>query len=185
MTLVSHGGHDPGATFHDLKEKDLVLEICQTALSKLQWQYWTALTRIDDAYISIHDRGGMAITWHADLFISIHANADPDPDLPDMSEIKGEEIWIYPDYPQARLLAEAMKEHVDQFFPSHGFRGIKESAHFGVLNRTANANIPAVLVEIGFVDHLQTYGAFQDDLIRKHIGHLISAGVKNYLKGIK
>jgi N-acetylmuramoyl-L-alanine amidase len=145
-----HGGEDSGATFRDLKEKDITFDICLAALERLQLFHWVALARTSDMYVSLADRVKTANWWKADLFVSVHCNADPDSDEPGMPEAKGEEIWIHPSSVTGRHVAQAIKGHVDEFFSKHKFRGIKESKGLYVLHKT---QMPAVLIETGLEHH--------------------------------
>jgi N-acetylmuramoyl-L-alanine amidase/putative methionine-R-sulfoxide reductase with GAF domain len=74
---AGHGGWDLGTVGRKgLLEKDLVLEIAQR-LGKLLESRLGAdviLTRIDDNYIPLDERAGIANLAQADLFISVHAN---------------------------------------------------------------------------------------------------------------
>src|SRR5580700_2788857 len=74
---AGHGGWDLGTVGRQgLLEKDLVLEIAQR-LGKLLESRLGAdviLTRIDDNYIPLDERAGIANQAQADLFISVHAN---------------------------------------------------------------------------------------------------------------
>jgi N-acetylmuramoyl-L-alanine amidase/putative methionine-R-sulfoxide reductase with GAF domain len=74
---AGHGGWDLGTVGKQgLLEKDLVLEIAQR-LGKLLESRLGAdviLTRIDDNYIPLDERAGIANQAQADLFISVHAN---------------------------------------------------------------------------------------------------------------
>ena len=174
-----HGGQDIGASFHGLHEKDVNLAVCLASFNRLQFSNWVALIRTNDVYIPLYERVAMANNWRADIFISIHVNADPDEDLIDMPQAKGEEIWIYPGSVGGRKLAEALKSHVDNFFPEHGFRGIKESSSFAVLRKT---KMPAILVEIGFIDNLNEHDDLKDPIMISRIGHLIGTGIRDYKK---
>ena len=177
-----HGGDDSGAVFRDLKEKDITLDICLAAMERLQLFHWVALTRTFDMYVPLDSRVKIANWWKADLFVSIHCNADPDSDEPGMPEAKGEEIWIYPDSLTGRHVAEAVKSHVDEFFSEHRFRGIKESEGLYVLRRT---QMPAILIEVGFIDNVNEHGAFQGAVARRRIGLTLARGLLNYDKGMK
>ena len=171
-----HGGDDLGATFEDLNEKDIVLDVCRSAQNILQYRHWVAMSRNTDINIPLSSRCELANKWGADIFLSVHCNADPDPDLPGMPEANGEEIWIYPGSSSALILAKSIKNYVDDFFPLHGFRGIKEAPFF-VLRET---KMPAVLIEIGFIDHFNTAHALKKDYIKVRVGRLIARGVRKY-----
>ena len=73
-----HGGKDPGAPGRfGLHEKDIVLDIAKR-LSKLLREYGveTVLTRSSDKFIPLEKRAALTENSQANLFISIHANAN-------------------------------------------------------------------------------------------------------------
>lgn len=75
---AGHGGKDPGATGNDLKEKNIVFSIaCQTAEILKKRGYKVYLTRNKDVFWNLQSRTKFANRKHADMFISIHANAAP------------------------------------------------------------------------------------------------------------
>lgn len=77
---AGHGGIDSGThAANGLLEKDLVLDEAlhlRDALSRRG--YLIHLTRDSDTYIPLRERVNIARGFHADLFISIHADANPD-----------------------------------------------------------------------------------------------------------
>ncbi|WP_063569389.1 N-acetylmuramoyl-L-alanine amidase [Achromobacter ruhlandii] len=73
-----HGGEDPGAIGGSgLREKDVVLRIARRLKALIDAQpYMRAyLTRDDDFFVPLHVRVQKARRVHADLFVSIHADA--------------------------------------------------------------------------------------------------------------
>ena len=180
MLDPGHGGTDFGATYRDLKEKDVVLSICRIAQDTLQYKHWIAMTRNEDIYVPIMKRVDHANMWGADVFISVHCNADPDADLPGMPEAKGEEIWINQNSFEGKRLAQALRLAVDRFFPENHFRGIKQTTHLGVLKYT---RMPAALIEVGFLDNTATHAHLSDRLVIKQIGHLLLSGILRYATG--
>lgn len=71
-----HGGKDPGASGHGVKEKDIVLRTSRELEKLLDAQGYDAfLTRRDDRYLTLEQRTQIANDKDADLFVSIHANA--------------------------------------------------------------------------------------------------------------
>ena len=73
-----HGGHDPGAQGYAV-EKDVTLAIAQRLAALLAQRLGAEalLTRTDDATLTLADRTARANSEGADLFVSIHANANP------------------------------------------------------------------------------------------------------------
>lgn len=75
-----HGGKDPGTVGKKTKEKDIVLGIAlklgryiEENLKDVKVVY----TRKTDVFVPLHERAHIANKIDADIFISIHANADP------------------------------------------------------------------------------------------------------------
>lgn len=78
---AGHGGIDPGAHGPDgLQEKTVTLAIAKklAALIDATPGMRAVLTRSDDTYLKLRERTEIARADHADLFISIHANASRD-----------------------------------------------------------------------------------------------------------
>jgi N-acetylmuramoyl-L-alanine amidase len=74
---AGHGGHDEGALGPTgLREKDLVLDVTRRVGRRLTAAgLRVVLTRRDDRFLSLEERTAVANDAHADLFLSIHANA--------------------------------------------------------------------------------------------------------------
>jgi len=75
-----HGGHDPGCISADKKtqEKTVALDIAQRLSRKIGESLpgvKTVLTRSDDKFVTLSGRADIANDLGADLFISIHVNA--------------------------------------------------------------------------------------------------------------
>lgn len=77
-----HGGKDPGAIgVRGVAEKDIVLAIAKKLAKKLKGEMGieVVLTRQEDIFIPLEDRTAIANAEDADLFISLHVNASPNP----------------------------------------------------------------------------------------------------------
>jgi len=75
-----HGGSDPGCIGRSgAYEKDIVLDVCMRLKQLLQKQKGleVVLTRETDIYIPPENRTVIANQKQADMFISVHANANP------------------------------------------------------------------------------------------------------------
>ncbi len=75
-----HGGHDPGCISADRKtqEKSVALDIARRLSRKIEASLpgvKTVLTRSDDRFVTLSGRADIANDIGADLFISIHVNA--------------------------------------------------------------------------------------------------------------
>lgn len=76
---AGHGGKDPGCIGKNgTKEKTVVLSVARKLRNKLNNAgFKTYLTRSDDTYLKLADRAAIGERRKADLFISLHANANP------------------------------------------------------------------------------------------------------------
>lgn len=75
---AGHGGHDPGASGPGGEhEKNLTLALALAVRDALlaDGRVRVALTRSDDRFLVLQERSGIAQRLHADLFLSIHADA--------------------------------------------------------------------------------------------------------------
>jgi N-acetylmuramoyl-L-alanine amidase len=81
MIDPGHGGYDPGTqSAAGVREKDLALEISLGLLNALRARGIRAeLTRRGDYFVALPERTRLANLAHADLFVSIHLNSNPDP----------------------------------------------------------------------------------------------------------
>ena len=75
-----HGGHDPGCISADRKtqEKNIALDIAKRLSRKIEASLpgvKAVLTRTDDRFVTLSGRADIANDIGADLFISIHVNA--------------------------------------------------------------------------------------------------------------
>ncbi|MBK8544163.1 MAG: N-acetylmuramoyl-L-alanine amidase [Caulobacteraceae bacterium] len=79
---AGHGGRDPGAVgVSGTREKDVVLHTALMARDALEHRgYRVALTRDADNFVELENRVRFAREQHADLFISVHADASPNHD---------------------------------------------------------------------------------------------------------
>jgi N-acetylmuramoyl-L-alanine amidase len=74
-----HGGRDPGALGRSSKEKDIALKISLMVEKSFKDNYpgiKVELTRRTDVFVGLMERAEFANTRNADLFISIHLNAN-------------------------------------------------------------------------------------------------------------
>ena len=94
MTIAidaGHGGRDPGAIGkRGTKEKDIALQIAKRVKKKIDRQPGMkgVLIRDGDYYVSLRKRINKARKHKADMFISIHADANPD------ARLTGSSVYI-------------------------------------------------------------------------------------------
>jgi N-acetylmuramoyl-L-alanine amidase len=87
---AGHGGEDSGARGSGgLEEKQLVLDVARRLAAALRGDdLRVVMTRNDDTFVPLEARTWVANDAHADLFVSIHANAAPD------TEVRGTETYF-------------------------------------------------------------------------------------------
>jgi len=74
---AGHGGHDDGTSHYGLKEKHLTLDIARRLRANLQEAGLTVvMTRETDQFVSLSGRPAIANRLGADLFVSVHINAN-------------------------------------------------------------------------------------------------------------
>jgi len=176
-----HGGSNLGAQGPGMHEKQLTLAIANLVAAHLREHgIDVVLTRTGDRTLTLRQRTEVADQLPADIFVSIHANASPtraqrgyetyvltargvdvdgralrsdtgtprpgvDPDvalvLDDVE--RGASQW------EAADLAARVQHNLRDRRGTEGDRGVRQDAHHVLLGAT----MPAILVEVGFIDH--------------------------------
>ena len=140
---AGHGGYDNGAVYFGRMEKydnlDLTLEIGEILNNN---GVDVLYTRVDDVYVSPLERAYMANLEGADYFVSIHRNSSPTPNT-----YSGVQSLVYDMEDPSAVLAANINQELEEV----GFSdlGITVRTDLAVLRRT---NMPAVLVEVGFIN---------------------------------
>jgi N-acetylmuramoyl-L-alanine amidase len=111
---AGHGGTDPGAMGRSgLKEKDINLDIAKRVTKLLKERGLEIVsTRTSDAFPSLARRVAIANSSGADLFISIHTNANP------VRSMKGFEVYYVSnrdDYKRAVFAAKNIPLGLEQY----------------------------------------------------------------------
>ncbi|MEN3040696.1 MAG: N-acetylmuramoyl-L-alanine amidase [Bacteroidia bacterium] len=102
-----HGGKDPGALGKVYKEKDIALAVSLKLAEHLKKDplFKPVLTRDSDVFVELIRRADTANKLHADLFISIHCNANP------RKDIYGSETYALGEHKTKDNLAVVMREN--------------------------------------------------------------------------
>ena len=117
----------------------------------------------------------MANNTKADIFVSIHANAS----VGKKRNINGLETFYYSGW-KGRLLAEKIQKQIIKVSPGSPDRGVRRGRYF-VIKQT---NMPAVLVEIGFVTGKLDGSRLSKDMHRERVAYAIARGILEYLERI-
>lgn len=141
-----HGGSDPGAIGHKgTFEKDVVLAIGRYLGEFLsQAGAEVVYTRDKDVYVSIFERPEIATRAGAHIFVSVHANSHIEKGV-----ARGTETLYRAKDPVSQVLARTVQDELVQAITLID-RRIWGRDDLAVFNGT---KIPAILVEVGFLDH--------------------------------
>jgi N-acetylmuramoyl-L-alanine amidase len=118
-----HGGIDPGATgVSGTQEKGVVITVARGLQRELQsgGRYRVMLTRAGDTFVPLRERVARAEDAKADLFLSIHADSHPNPD------VRGASVYTLSEEGSDREAAAlAARENLDG--PASGMRLASQS----------------------------------------------------------
>jgi N-acetylmuramoyl-L-alanine amidase len=106
---AGHGGHDSGAVGRISKEKDVALQIALelgATLNEHMKDVEVVYTRQTDVFVTLYDRAKIANKNNADVFISIHCNANPQGDA-----VYGTETYTMGLHTSRHNLAVAKREN--------------------------------------------------------------------------
>ena len=202
-----HGGKDPGAISPwGLKEKDINLKVALYLKSDLEKKgIKVILTRYRDIYLTLRRRVLIAKKYNADLFVSIHANANHS------RRLKGTEIYYLSParfHPKKRAgelakgkdfgsISKSKKEtlwravlnknyalSVD--FSRFTYKTLKnlgfnvkfpKKAPFYVLR---NAYVPSILIEMGYLTNRYEEKSLRNKYRQMEIAEAISLGIVSF-----
>lgn len=143
MIDAGHGGFDNGASYEGRKEKNDTLNLALAVGNLLENEGIDVLyTRTTDEYQSPREKANIANQSDAAYFISIHRNASTEPNT-----YSGVQTLVYENSGIPALFAQNINEELEKV----GFvnLGTEERKNLAVLRGT---NMPAALVEVGFID---------------------------------
>ncbi len=206
---AGHGGRDPGTSHNGLQEKQLTLDIARRLRTELSERgMTTVMTRDRDEFIALSRRPDVANDLSADLFVSVHINANRN------RRVSGVEVY----YPRESVITGSVPfppgiESVEVAIPTMTIKQIlwdlvltrsrRRSSHMaaficrslrdqlGVPCRGVRgarfvvlreARMPAVLVEVGYVTNRPEASRLATTSYRQAIAQAIASGVMNFLK---
>lgn len=204
-----HGGSNLGSHGAGLHEKQVTLAIAGQVAARLRAHGVTVeLTRTTDRTLTLRQRVAVADKIPADLFVSIHTNASPtraqrgyetfvltprgvdvvgralrsdtltprpnvDPEialiLDDVE--RGSSQW------EAAELASRMQRALRDRRGKDGDRGVRQDAQHVLIGAT----MPAVLVEVGFLDHPLEGKQLADPVVQGKLADAIAEAIQDQL----
>jgi N-acetylmuramoyl-L-alanine amidase len=212
-----HGGHDPGATGKSITEADLVLDIAlrvETLLLKMPGTE-VILTRRTDEFVPLQERTAIANREGADLFLSIHANANANAAAHGVetyflnfasnltaasvaareNAASGQSMGALPDFLKAIAFNNKLDESRD--FANEVQRAIVERLRKS--NKTVKdlgvkqapfvvligAAMPSVLAEISFLTNAPEAKLLRGSAYRQRIAEALASAIGKYQRALK
>ncbi len=218
-----HGGHDPGTVNRrtGAREKDIVLSVSKYLRDELRDRSGieVELTREDDRFIKLEDRPRQAMNNGADLFLSIHVNAEPgrgtsargfetyylatarDDESSRVARVENSVVELEPD--QGGFTGNTMTDKIisglfrddnrDTSGKLGGFvqnelrlvatgpdRGTKPGPFWVLVGATGQ--IPAVLVELGFITNKEDERRLTDSKYQKQLASALADAIERYFE---
>ncbi len=175
-----HGGSDPGAIGPTgLKEKDVTLDI-SLKLARLLKESgaWVVLTRNDDEFVDLYQRTDIAQQEGADVFLSIHINANVSSDKNGTSTYYRRDTGSFPpgvEQADNRRLAGLVQSELLQTLGRRSL-GVLQ-ANFVVLS---TSTVPAALAEVAFMSNPEEEQMLQQESVRIKVAEALALALNNY-----
>lgn len=177
---AGHGGEDFGArscTTPRYQEKNLTLSTSKLLKTYLEQMGFAAImTRNEDVFVPLDKRAKIANQLKPELFVSVHYNSAPS------KEAEGIEVYFFRDKEDqtrtkaSRSLAQDVLTKIEKSTGARS-RGVKHG-NFLVIRET---EIPAILVEGGFLTNSSEMDRIKDPAYLKKIAWGIAEGIQVYL----
>ncbi|MDE7477140.1 MAG: N-acetylmuramoyl-L-alanine amidase [Lachnospiraceae bacterium] len=170
---AGHGGNDGGCAEGGIIEKDINLSIALLVRDKLEaLGYEVVMSRSTDVYVAKEERVKKANGVQADIYVSIHQNSS------DERSVNGMEVWYDGTDTQrdSKRLALLISQQTAQ---STGAveREVRGDADFHV---TGSTQMPACLVETGFLTNKKERGKLSSQEYQEQIASGIVQGIDYY-----
>lgn len=173
-----HGGADGGAITPDEKyiEKDIVLKVAKFIGEKLEKENIEVVyTRTEDVKLGetnaegLVQRVNIGEMTQADYFVSIHINS-----FEEDIKVQGFEVF----YDTRSILSKALASKViDQVQPLDFITGTKILQGEKSLHVIAKNSVPAVLIELGYLDDSDDLKYLKSDKKLKELSNKIADGI--------
>lgn len=174
-----HGGRDPGATYKELRESDINLQISKYLKEELENNGAKVyLTRIGDYDLSENNarnhkkndltaRARLINESNCDMYLSIHLNSDPSPTW------NGIQIFYTDNNEKNKEIAETIKE---QLKLKRKTKELKNMYLFEKINQ------PGILIEAGFISNPNDRYKLKQPNYQQELSKNITNGIIEYFK---
>lgn len=180
---AGHGGMDPGAmSASKYKEKDITLQISKKLVRYLSQSGANVINlRNSDRDLCGHDFKGTirqrkrkdlslrvdkAKACHADLYISVHTNAELSP------RWSGAQTFYKAGNDKSKLVAESIQQEFIGVL-----RNTKREAKTGSYYILDRATMPAVILEVGFLSNPREAELLASDAYQDKVAYAIFSGI--------
>ena len=209
-----HGGKDPGAIGRSgLMEKEVVLDVALRLRELLKERLGkkALMTRATDVFIELDDRAKFANAQKADLFVSIHINSHPSPN------VRGIELYHFGIASDRRAMQVAARENGDTIDHARDLvdlikadlalsKRIEESQNLAWETKLAIVNLvgmaynlddhgvktapfyvlrytamPSILAELSFISNSSDEKLMRSSNYRQKMAEALFEGIRNYL----
>ncbi|RKD21490.1 hypothetical protein BEP19_14770 [Ammoniphilus oxalaticus] len=171
MLDAGHGGKDPGAVGHGIREKDIVLDLTlRTGRLLESMGADVRYTRVSDVFVSLENRASLANQCKADVFVSLHNNSFD-------ANSNGFESYIYETINGGRTatIQNLIHEKVLEVFLSEGVRDRgQKKKDLAVLRLT---KMPALLIEYGFISNAKEAALLKDSAFLDRLAKATAEGI--------
>jgi len=131
-----HGGKDPGAVgANGTQEKEVVLQVARKLKARIDREKGmkAILTRDSDKFIPLRERMDIAHKHKADLFISVHADANPS------TRVNGSSVYILSENGASSEAARVLAESENSYELKFGGRNTSDKIASVLLDLSQNA----------------------------------------------
>ncbi len=208
---AGHGGSNVGApsVSAEIFEKTVTAAITKKLASALSArEVQVVMVRNGDQYLTLRQRSAAANQREADVFVSIHANASPDHSrqgfetyflsadavdidaralrtiAPTRTGLSGRVSRLVDDverglaHPHSAVLAATVQRELAKVRSHSPNRGVKQESMHVLLGAT----MPAVLVEVGFIDHPVEGRELLTSSVQQEVATAIADAVVNFAR---
>ena len=189
---AGHGGEDGGAEVDGVLEKDINLAISRKTADILRLSgYRVKEIRTEDISVysddastlrekkvsDLNNRVGIFNEYDDNIVVSIHQNKFEN------SRYSGTQLFYSTNHPDSEKLARAIQTSVVMLLQNENTRELKPAGkEIFILD---NAQVPAVIVECGFLSNPDEREKLTDETYQKEIAYAIAMGVTDYCNQMK
>lgn len=185
---AGHGGEDGGAEVDGVLEKDINLSIAGK-LSEILRLCGCRVTEIRDEDFSVYDSDAQTLREKKvsdlkrrveianendnNILVSIHQNKF------DNSAYSGAQLFYSSNHDDSRVLAESIRSAITSLLQKDNTRELKPAGSDIYL--LDHAEVPAVIVECGFLSNQQERSKLMDDDYQNEMAYAVAMGVLEYI----